>query len=212
MKYRDQIILFSTGALFSQTVLDTLIDKNIKPAAVVLPVYAPASIENLPGIVIEDNTDPSEFIVKVLDSSIPVIYAPEKCQHNLPLQLSEIQVDYILVACWPYLIGRDITGLAGKAALNIHPSLLPKYRGANPIYDQFSDGKVELGVTLHLINQTFDQGDILSQLKLGFPSDYSEMKEFEVKSARAGAGLFIDAMKGYANPGWTAVKQPDLLR
>jgi len=211
VKYRDQIILFATGALFSQIVLDTLIDKKIKPAAVVLPVYAPASIENLPGIRIEPNTDPGEFVVQVLESSIPVIYAPEKCQHKLPLQLSEIQVDYILVACWPYLISRDTTGLAGKAALNIHPSLLPKYRGANPIYDQFSDDKVELGVTLHLMNQAFDQGDILSQLKLGFPSDYSGMKELEVKSARVGAGLFLDAMKSYANPGWTAVKQPDLV-
>lgn len=212
MKYRDQIVLFATGALFSQTVLDTLVDKNIKPAAVVLPVYAPASIDNLPGIGIEHNTDPSEFVVKVINSSIPVIYAPEKCQHILPLQLSEIQVDYILVACWPYLIGRDVTGLAGKAALNIHPSLLPKYRGANPISDQLADGNAELGVTLHLINQAFDHGDILSQVKLGFPSDYSEMKELEVKSARVGAGLFIDAMQGYANPGWTPVKQPDLVR
>jgi methionyl-tRNA formyltransferase len=200
MKPGDRIILFATGVLFSQTVLDTLLAKKIKPAAIVLPEYPPAPMGNLPGAKIE-------FAGRALKLSLPIIYAPEKSQHRLPGQLSAIQADYILLACWPYLLSTDVTGLANKAALNIHPSLLPRYRGANPIAKQLAHREGELGVTLHLLNEKFDQGDILAQAKIRFPSGYPEKQEIEIETAKIGASLFIDAMKNYAGSDWRPVKQ-----
>ena len=207
----DRIILFATGVLFSRTVLDSLLDKNIKPVAIVLPVYAPAPVENLTGAIIEFNSVSNQLTETARKLSIPVIYAPEKLEYSLPLEISRFQADYILVACWPYLLSTVVTGLAGKAALNIHPSLLPEYRGANPIADQLSHREDELGVTLHVLNEEFDQGEILSQAKLTFPSAYPEKEELEVKSAEVGTGLFIDAMRDYARTGWRPVKQRQSL-
>ena len=208
MKPGDGIILFATGVLFSQTVLDTLLDKKIKPAAIVLPVYPPAQMENLPGAKIEYKTDFDKFAGKALNLSIPVIYAPEKSQHRLPGELSAIQADYILLACWPYLLSPEVTGLAGKAALNIHPSLLPRYRGANPIAEQLAHKESELGVSLHLLSDKYDQGDILAQAKIRFPCGYPEKQKVEIKAAKVGTNLFIDAMKNYASSDWRPVKQP----
>jgi methionyl-tRNA formyltransferase len=188
-------------------VLDTLLGNKIKPGAIVLPEYPPAPMENLPGAKIEYNTDFDEFTGRALKLSIPIIYAPEKSQHRLPGQLSAIQADYILLACWPYLLSTDVTGLANKAALNIHPSLLPRYRGANPIAKQLAHREGELGVTLHLLNEKFDQGDILAQAKIRFPSGYPEKQEIEIETAKIGASLFIDAMKNYAGSDWRPVKQ-----
>lgn len=208
MKPGDQIVLFVTGELFSQAVLETLLVKKVKPAAIVLPVYPPTLIENIPSVKIEYGTDYDEFAGTALKLSIPVIYVPEKLQHSLPKQLSAFRIDYILVACWPYLLNTDVTGLASKAALNIHPSLLPRYRGANPVAEQLTHREGELGVTLHLLSEKFDQGDILAQEKINFPSAYPEQQEIELEAARIGTGLFIDAMQNYASSNWRPVKQP----
>ncbi len=207
MKPGDRIVLFASGTLFSQVVLDTLLNKNVTPAAIAVPVYPPTPVENLPGTKIEYTADFDEFADKARGLSIPVVYAPEKSQHDLLMKLSAIPADYILVACWPYLLSREVIALAGKAALNIHPSLLPRYRGANPIVDQLASGEDELGVTLHLLNEKFDQGDILAQEKTYFPSGYPEKQEIEIETAKLGAGLFVDAIKNYASPDWRPVKQ-----
>ena len=147
------------------------------------------------------------MISKAQSLSINVIYAPESFQGSLASMISDIGADYILVACWPYLLSPEVTKLATKAALNIHPSLLPNYRGASPILDQLSHRETNTGVTLHLLSEAFDQGDILSQAGLGFESKYPEHDELEYQSAEAGAGLFIDAMKKYTKPGWTLTRQ-----
>ncbi|MFV2032368.1 MAG: formyltransferase family protein [Gammaproteobacteria bacterium] len=210
MKHEDRIILFATGVRFSRIVLDTLLDNKIKPVAIALPVYPPVPIEDLPGVKIERDSQSKQFADKVLTISIPVLYAPENLQDTLPEQLSAIRADYILLACWPYLLSSNIIELASKAALNIHPSLLPKYRGASPIAEQLTQGEVNLGVTLHLLSEHFDQGDILLQEKLNFSGAPPAKEELEIEAAKTGARLFIGAMKDYASPGWSPVKQRKL--
>lgn len=208
MKPADRIVLFATGALLSRSVLDTLLDSNIIPVAIVLPVYPPALIEKLPGANIEYEAEFDDFASYALKVPIPILYAPAKRRETLPLQISTVKADYILVACWPYLLSTDVTGLAVKAALNIHPSLLPRYRGANPVDDQIAHQERELGVTLHLLNENFDQGDILAQENINFPCRYPEKRDIEIEAGKIGAALFIDAMKNKCSPAWKPVRQP----
>lgn len=79
---------------------------------------------------------------------------------QLPIQ--DLIVSYKL----PKIVPEDILGMPGNGAYNIHPSLLPAYRGINPWYDLYYDGQLNTGVTLHRMSMTPDCGRIMIQRDL----------------------------------------------
>lgn len=62
----------------------------------------------------------------------------------------------------------EVVNLAHHACINIHPSLLPKYRGPNPIFWQIRNGETQTGVTLHKVSEKIDAGDILACKKVPY--------------------------------------------
>ena len=85
---------------------------------------------------------------------------------------------------------------------DLHPSLLPNYRGADPVAAQIDYEEKNFGVSLHLLSQEFDQGDIVGQasLELGTKSPGREL--IEAQAARAGVNLFMKAMQEFGSPAW----------
>jgi methionyl-tRNA formyltransferase len=72
--------------------------------------------------------------------------------------------DLIWITDYRYLLPGDILGLARKGAINLHPSLLPAYRGRAPINWAILEGNRSLGLTAHLVDEGMDTGDIVAQL------------------------------------------------
>lgn len=70
----------------------------------------------------------------------------------------------------PYIIPIDIISTIPLGAYNIHPSLLPKYRGLNPWEEIFAKHETESGVTIHKITEVIDGGPIVSQRKFNISS------------------------------------------
>jgi methionyl-tRNA formyltransferase len=83
--------------------------------------------------------------------------------------------------------------LAGTACLNIHPSLLPAYRGPAPVFWQFRNGERDLGVTLHALNDELDAGPVLAQRSEAL-SDGLHHGEIGRQLGRVGADLFEHAL------------------
>lgn len=82
--------------------------------------------------------------------------------------------DLLICADFGQIIPKNILKLPKIAAINIHPSLLPKYRGATPIQTAILNGEKETGVTLIKMSPIIDQGPILAQVKTNiFPTDNS---------------------------------------
>jgi methionyl-tRNA formyltransferase len=81
-------------------------------------------------------------------------------------KIKDFQPDIILVATFDQKIPKRIIGIPNKGAINIHPSLLPKYRGPTPTNWTLINGEKESGVTFHLLSNDFDMGDILFQRKI----------------------------------------------
>ena len=71
--------------------------------------------------------------------------------------------DVLLVGTWREKIKKDVFDVPKIASINLHPALLPKYRGANPYYNAIKNLETKSGLTLHLIDEKFDHGAILSQ-------------------------------------------------
>lgn len=77
--------------------------------------------------------------------------------------LSEVRPDVIVVASYGQFIPRPVRELPPLGIVNIHPSLLPKYRGAAPMQWALANGDTETGVTLFHIEKEMDAGDIILQ-------------------------------------------------
>jgi len=77
--------------------------------------------------------------------------------------LKQTRPDLIITACFDQLVGKEILKIPGVAAINIHPALLPDYRGPDPNFWALLHGEKRVGVTVHLIDATFDTGAILKQ-------------------------------------------------
>lgn len=124
----------------------------------------------------------------------------------MPSLIQSFDADYLLVACWPELLSQKIIASVSIAALNLHPSLLPKFRGLDPIGAQLENGDLDFGISLHLLTERFDEGDIVLQQRLSVGANTSVSNVNKV-AAIQGAKLFMQAVKSYRHPGWSLTSQ-----
>jgi methionyl-tRNA formyltransferase len=92
------------------------------------------------------------------------IYQPEKIGAAASVaQMKYLRPDLIIVAAYGQILTKEVLGLPRHGCLNIHASLLPKYRGASPIHAAIAAGEKQSGVTIMWMDEGLDTGDILSQ-------------------------------------------------
>jgi methionyl-tRNA formyltransferase len=142
--------------------------------------------------------DPSPPPVKVLAGAagLPIVQ-PEKIKNNLELRarLEAIQPDAIIVVAYGRIIPDWMLQLPRWGNLNLHASLLPKYRGAAPIQWAVANGETVTGATTMRIDQGLDTGDILLQSTLAIEPDQTAEQLFPVL-AESGASLMLDTLRG----------------
>lgn len=92
------------------------------------------------------------------------VYQPEKVRHRDCVRaLKNLQPTAIVVVAFGQLLPRSVLELPTCGCINVHPSLLPKYRGAAPIQWALINGEVETGITIMLLDEGEDTGDIIRQ-------------------------------------------------
>jgi methionyl-tRNA formyltransferase len=129
---------------------------------------------------------------------IPV-YQPERLRRPEGMALLEAAApDLIVVAAYAQILSQRVLDLPRHGALNVHASLLPRYRGAAPIQAAILDGVEETGVSIMLMEAGLDTGPVLSQVRVGVdPLDTAGT--LAGKLAPAGARLLAETV-----PGWIA--------
>lgn len=103
-------------------------------------------------------------------------------------EILRLNADIILVGTWGEKIKKPIINLPKLATINVHPSILPKYRGPNPYLQTIKHLEKESGVTFHLMDENFDTGAILLQKHVDIePSDTgTELRQKIHTKAREG--------------------------
>src|SRR5208282_1509357 len=92
------------------------------------------------------------------------IFQPEKIgMASSVAQLKYLKPDLIVVAAYGQILPREVLSLPPLGCLNVHASLLPKYRGASPIHAAIAAGEKQSGVTIMWMDEGLDTGDILLQ-------------------------------------------------
>ena len=125
------------------------------------------------------------------------VVQPEKLKLNeeLKAQLQQIQPDVILVVAYGRIIPQWMLDLPRFGNINLHGSLLPKYRGAAPIQWAVANGETETGVTTMHLDAGLDTGDVLLEHGLAVGPDAMASDLFPQLS-QIGAALVLDTLAG----------------
>jgi methionyl-tRNA formyltransferase len=137
------------------------------------------------------------------------ILQPEKMKHAEFLKnLDEWKPDVIVVTAFGRILPKTILDLPPHGCLNVHASLLPRYRGAAPIQWAIIHGESETGITTMLMDQGMDTGAILLQERV--PIDPEETAgELSVRLALIGGRLLIETLHGWISKTITPIVQDE---
>lgn len=138
---------------------------------------------------------PSPVKIYAEGASIPV-YQPERVRDEEFLNLfREISPEMIVLAAFGQILLEDIIESPPMGCLNVHPSLLPEYRGAAPINWALINGEEKTGVTIMMMDQGVDTGDILLQEEIDIAAD-EIFDNLHDRLSLLGAKLLLEAVKG----------------
>ena len=124
--------------------------------------------------------------------------------------MRELAPDLIVVAAYGKILPKTILDLPKYGCINIHASLLPKYRGAAPIQRVILNGETETGVTAMQMAEGLDTGDMLMKISTPIGENETASELFE-RLSDLGAKLIVDTIKAVKSGSITPVKQDDSL-
>ena len=111
--------------------------------------------------------------------------------------IDALRPDLIAVAAYGQWIPESVFNLPSKRSLNLHPSLLPRHRGAAPVVSAILAGDTEVGLSVLFVEDEMDGGDILAQMSIPL-GENDTTGSVMVKLAKIGAPFFLDTLADWA--------------
>jgi len=140
---------------------------------------------------------------KAKELGLNLLEVPDINKEGIKEKLEAIGADYFVVVAFGQIFTQEVLDIPKKEPINLHASLLPKYRGASPIHQAIINGDDKTGVTTMLISRELDQGDMLLQEELVIADSYTVGKLHD-KLAEIGADLLVETLmkmeKGMIEP------------
>jgi methionyl-tRNA formyltransferase len=123
------------------------------------------------------------------------VFQPERIRRSENVAaLAELKPDAMVVVGYGQIIPQSIIDIPPHGILNVHASLLPKYRGAAPIQWAIANGETETGITIMRIDAGLDTGDMLSKWRTEIGPDETA-PELGKRLSSAGAALLVEALR-----------------
>lgn len=153
---------------------------------------------------------PPEVKVYALEKGLKC-YQPQSLRDgSFEVLLSELDPEIIIVAAYGKILPKYIIDYPKYGCINIHGSLLPKYRGAAPIQRAIINGEKETGITIMYMNEGLDTGDMLAKESVEITEDDDFGTLFD-KMASCGAELLLSTLPKIINGEISPEKQNDAL-
>ncbi|WP_373216060.1 methionyl-tRNA formyltransferase [Ruminococcus sp. 5_1_39BFAA] len=151
---------------------------------------------------------PTPVKEEALKYNIPVFQPAKVRAPEFQEVLRELAPDAIVVAAFGQIIPKSILELPKYGCINIHASLLPKYRGAAPIQHAVIDGEKESGVTIMKMGEGIDTGDMISKVIVPITPEETGGSLFD-KLSQAGADLLVETLPHIFDGTAVYEKQPE---
>ena len=135
---------------------------------------------------------------KALELGLKVLQPSTLKGEKFSVQIRQLQPDFLVVAAFGHILSENILQLPKLGTINIHASLLPKYRGPAPVQWAIINGESQTGITTMLMDKGVDTGDILlTQKEPIFAEDNAAT--LHDRLALSGAKLLIKTLEGFAS-------------
>jgi methionyl-tRNA formyltransferase len=137
----------------------------------------------------------NEVKTLAFEKSIPVLQ-PARIRGNTEFleEIKTFDVDYFVVVAYGKILPLEVLQIPKKYPINIHGSILPKYRGASPIQTALIAGETETGVTIMMMSEGMDEGDIIDIKKIGISTDETSETLFE-KFAQVSGNFALETIQ-----------------
>ncbi len=157
MKKKLNIAYFSGGADFTLGPFFSLLKSNHNIKIVYSKAPKPSGRgKNIKNNVLINEAKKNNILTKSID-----IF---ECNKDIKV-LKSLDLDYIIVFSFGLILPKILLDIPKKGCLNIHTSLLPKWRGASPIQNSLINNEKETGFTFIMMNEKLDEGDIILKKK-----------------------------------------------
>lgn len=192
-----RVVFMGTPAL-SQSMLEALINERYNVVGVVTRPDRPVGREQ---------TLQASLVKETATKHGIPIFQPERLDEAALKEIKEWKPDLIVVAAYGRILPKHLLELPGFGCVNVHTSLLPRWRGASPIQNALMAGDTETGVTLMLLDEGMDTGDIIA--KRACPIDPHERADaLTQKLTQLGQALLIETLPLWVKRKINAVPQP----
>ncbi len=192
------IVFFGTPE-FSCEFLNALSkDKDIHISAVITQPDKPVGRKKI--------MTPSPVKVLSRENNIPVFTPKNLKDTDFIEQLTSLKPDLFIIVAYGKILPKSILDIPMYGNINVHPSLLPKYRGPSPVQSAIAAGERQTGVSIMLIDEKMDHGPILAQktIKISSTDDTESLLR---KSSDIGAPMLIESIKQLISGDLTPTKQ-----
>jgi methionyl-tRNA formyltransferase len=193
-----RIIFFGTPE-FGAIVLEGLIKADIRPVLVVTAPDKPVGRK-------QALTPPP---VKVIAQKYGLDFIQIGKTKNHLEEIKKYNPDLIISAAFGQIFPKELLEIPKKGGLNVHPSLLPRYRGSSPIQQAILNGDKETGVAIILMDEELDHGPIVAMSKPVLIKEHMYFEELSEKLAKTGAELLTEAIPKWLNNEITPKPQDD---
>jgi methionyl-tRNA formyltransferase len=165
MSDKKPLFAFFGTPHFAVVVLDALEKHGLLPALVITAPDKPAGR----GMELTSAPAKSWALERGIDVATPATLKDEV----FLAELGNTEWDVFIVAAYAKLISKNLLDMPRRGVLNVHPSLLPKFRGASPIYSAILADERETGVTIMQMDEQMDHGPIVAQARIEIaPEDW----------------------------------------
>ncbi len=197
---RDLKIVFMGTPEFSLPSLKAIFEKGYEILAVVTQPDRPKGRGR--------KVQPPPVKVLAEELGLPVIQPEDASEKDFIEKIRSLKPDLIVVVAYGQILKKELLEIPHLGAINAHPSLLPKYRGASPIQWAIMNNESETGVTIIRMTEKMDAGPILLQKKLPILPDESAGSLHDRLSVLS-ASLLIDAIEGLSEGKIKEIPQDD---
>ncbi len=179
----DKVIFFGTSA-FAIPILQKLCAKSLRPHLVVTTPDRPAGRGG------ERKSSPVKEVAQELGLEVA---QPEKLADEVFYKHLH-GADLFVVAAYGKILPADLLRIPKLGSLNVHPSLLPRWRGPSPVQYAILNGDNETGVTIILMDEKVDHGPMLKNLKFEIRNSKLTAPELKERLADLGADLLLEVI------------------
>jgi len=141
--------------------------------------------------------------------NIPLIELSKDYEKDIPA-FKALNLDLIIVSCYARKLPESILNIPKLGSVNLHPSMLPAYRGSTPLFWQYRAGEKNLSISLHKMTNEFDAGNIIAQKNFSKPDGISVFKAMSLIADVAG-DLLLNSLKDFEQNKVNEIKQNNTL-